>query len=223
MSSARLLIAAPMRIEARLIASAAKDAYVHRTGMGPRYAMQAAQRLAGLPGAALLVIGFCGALESSLRPGEIVVADRVYAADDEGHEPASVSCVGAETIAEALADDGLRVHTAPVVCVGRLALGERREQLRRAGAAAVDMESVWLAPGAAARPFAVIRVVLDTPERELLRPQMIPVAIRAGGALRRTARALQRLVSERGLHTLWPTSAPAGAGDQHRGDGESEG
>jgi hypothetical protein len=224
MSDGRLLLAAPMRIEARLVSWGARGAHVHRTGMGPRYAAQA-QRLMGLPGDALLVIGFCGALEHHLQPGEIVVADRVYAASDEGHTPAGVSCAGAHTIAQALADSGLAVHTAPVVCVGKLALGERREQLRRAGAAAVDMESVWLAPGAMARPFGVVRVVLDTPDRELLRPQMVPVALRVGGVLRRTARTLQRLVSEHGLHTLWPGAAPAGAGgptERTHGGGESE-
>lgn len=205
-----LLLAAPMGIEARLVASGARGAHVHRTGMGPRNAAAAAQRLRELPGEAMLVIGFCGALEPDLQPGEIVVADRVYAADDERHAQASVACPGAHELARALSRSGLSVHVAPVVCVGKLALGERREQLRRGGAAAVDMESVWLAPGARERPFAVVRVVLDTPQRELFRPQMVPFALRAGAVLRKTARALESEVSQRGLHTLWPASQPAG-------------
>ncbi|HEV7942005.1 MAG TPA: hypothetical protein VGP17_04300 [Solirubrobacteraceae bacterium] len=203
-SSERLLLAAPMGIEARLVRWGAREAYVHRTGMGPRNATAAAQRLRELPGEAMLVIGFCGALERHLQPGEVVVADRVYAADDEGHAHASVTCPGAGQLAGALSCSGLSVHVAPVVCVGKLALGERREQLRRGGAVAVDMESVWLAPGAQERPFAVVRVVLDTPERELFRPQMVPLALRAGAALRRTAGALQKAVSRHGLHTLLP-------------------
>jgi 4-hydroxy-3-methylbut-2-enyl diphosphate reductase len=53
------------------------------------------------------------------------------------------------------------------------------------------MESAWLAPAAAGRPFAVLRVVLDTPARELHRP----FATAAGGlaawrSLRRAAPAL---------------------------------
>lgn len=207
-SRQRLLLAAPMGIEARLVRSGARSSHVHRTGMGPRNASAAAGRLRALPGDALLVIGFCGALERDLQPGEIVVADRVYAADDEGHAEASVSCPDAAHLAQALLRSGFSAHLAPVVCVGRLALGERREQLRRAGAAAVDMESVWLSPGAGDRPFGVVRIVLDTPERELFRPQMVPYALRAGAALRKAALALQSYVSEHGLHTLWPAGQP---------------
>ncbi len=216
-----LLFAAPMHIEARLVGWGARQAHVHRTGMGPRNAAAAAQELRRLPGGALVVIGFCGALERHLQPGEIVVADRVYAADDEGHAEASVRCEGAAELAGVLAESGLRVHLAPVVCVGRLALGERREQLRKGGAAAVDMESVWLSPGAEQRPFGVVRVVLDTPERELLRPQMLPLALRAGAVLRKSAAILQRRVSQSGLHTLLP-GGPLGAERGPTQSGESE-
>lgn len=217
----RLLLAAPMRLEARLVAWGARGAHVHRTGMGPANAAAAARRLSMLPGDALLVVGFCGALERHLQPGEIVVADRVYAADDEGHAQASVSCDGAQPLAEALSRSGLSVHVAPVVCVGRLALGERREELRRAGATAVDMESVWLAPGAAQRPFAVVRIVLDTPDRELFRLGMAPLALRAGSVLRRAAAVLQRQASQSELHTLLRGGSPADGGDPAPG-GESE-
>jgi 4-hydroxy-3-methylbut-2-en-1-yl diphosphate reductase len=200
--SERLLLAAPMRIEARLIASGARSAHVHRTGIGPRRATQAAKALAELPGGALIVLGFCGALQRGLQPGEVVVAERVYAAADEGHGELDLACAGAGKLAAALAEAGFSTRTAPIVSVGRLALGERREQLRREGAAAVDMESVWLAGGARTRPFAVVRVVLDTPERELLRPRMLPLALRAGAALRRAAAAIERLAMQQRLHRL---------------------
>jgi 4-hydroxy-3-methylbut-2-enyl diphosphate reductase len=71
--------------------------------------------------------------------------------------------------------------------VGKIATGERREQLRAAGALAVDMESAWLAAGAAGRPFAVVRVVLDSPSHELFRAQAVGQAVRAAQALRRAA------------------------------------
>lgn len=219
----RLLFAAPMRLEARLVAGGARGAHVHRTGMGPRRAAAAALELAGLVGDTLVVIGFCGALAGHLQPGEVVVADRVYAAADEDHQQGSVVCAGALELRDALAADGLRVHVAPVVCVGKLALGERREQLRDAGAAAVDMESVWLAPGAAGRPFAVVRIVLDTPERELLRPQMIPLAVRAGRALRATAKAIEALGDAHGLRRLLSGGAqPVAGGGADHGSGGSE-
>jgi hypothetical protein len=71
-------------------------------------------------------------------------------------------------------------------------------------------------PGAAGRPFAVVRIVLDTPERELLRPQMIPLAFRAGGALRATAKALDALCARRRLRRLLSGGAEQMAGGAAR-------
>ena len=84
----------------------------------------------------------------------------------------------------------MKVRSGEIVCVSKIALGERRAQLLAGGALAVDMESVWLAAGAAGRPFAVVRVVLDSPSHELLRPQAPVGALRAARALRRVAGAL---------------------------------
>ena len=72
-----------------------------------------------------------------------------------------------------------------------LALGERRTELHAGGAIAVDMESVWLGAGAAGRPFGVVRVVLDSPSHELLRPQA--VGGRAACRARRCARSRRAL------------------------------
>jgi 4-hydroxy-3-methylbut-2-en-1-yl diphosphate reductase len=185
-----VLIAAPLRLEALLIASAARGATVRRTGMGPRRSQAAAPSLSTAPGDALLVLGFCGGLDEESRPGEVVVAEEVVAATDEGHSPIEIRCEGVETLTRALEDSGLEVHRGRVVCVGRLALGERRAELLAGGAMAVDMESVWLAAGAADRPFAVVRVVLDSPSHELMRPQAAAGAVRAARALRRVAGAL---------------------------------
>jgi 4-hydroxy-3-methylbut-2-en-1-yl diphosphate reductase len=49
------------------------------------------------------------------------------------------------------------------------------------------MESAWLAAGAAGGPFAVVRVVLDSPSHELFRPQALAGALRAAGSLRRAS------------------------------------
>jgi 4-hydroxy-3-methylbut-2-enyl diphosphate reductase len=84
----------------------------------------------------------------------------------------------------------MKVRPGRIACVSRLALGERRRELHAGGAIAVDMESVWLAAGAAARPFGVVRVVLDSPAHELLRPQAAAGALRAARALREVARSL---------------------------------
>lgn len=166
---------------------------VRKTGMGPKRAKAAAGELAGHAGSAVLVLGFCGGLDSTSVPGEVIVAEEVYAAADEGHAEQRTRCELAAELVERLTGRGMKVRAGKVVCVSRLALGERRAELHASGAIAVDMESVWLAPGAGERPFGVVRVVLDSPEHELLRPQSAFGAIRAAWALRRVAGALHDL------------------------------
>jgi len=194
----RVLVAAPLRLEQALIRSAARGARVRHTGMGPHKSRAAARALRRDAADALIVLGFCGGLDAHARPGEVIVAEDVFAAGDERHAPQRFSCDGAPALAAALARGGLTVRSGPIVCVGSLALGERREQLRVSGALAVDMESVWLAASAGTRRLAVVRVVIDSPSHELLRPQALAGALRAAKALRRAAAiALQEWPSER--------------------------
>jgi 4-hydroxy-3-methylbut-2-enyl diphosphate reductase len=188
----RVLVAAPLALEEALIRSAVRGARVRKTGMGPDKSLAAARELAHEPGESLLVLGFCGGLDEQARPGEVIVAERVLAAADEGHEPVSVACDGVPALVAAIASAGLPVRSGAIVGVAKIATGERREQLRQAGALAVDMESAWLAAGAAGRPFAVVRVVLDSPSHELFRPQALGGALLAARVLRRvSAVALQ--------------------------------
>ncbi len=185
-----LLIAAPLRIEAALISSAARGARVRKTGMGTGRARTAARALAGERAEGVLVLGFCGGLDATSLPGEVIVAEEVYAADDQDRPAERVSCTHTAELLVALAGRGMKVRSGKIACVSRLALGEQRVRLHEGGAIAVDMESVWLAPGAAERPFAVVRVVLDSPTHELLRPQAVVGAVRAARALRKVAAAL---------------------------------
>ncbi len=187
-----LLVAAPMRIEAALISSASRRAVVRKTGMGPKRSKAAAGELAAVNAgaSAMLVLGFCGGLDASSVPGEVIVAEEVYAAGDEGHDEERVRCDLTNELVGRLTGLGLKVRTGDVVCVSRLALGERRAQLHARGAIAVDMESVWLAAGAGGRPFGVVRIVLDSPAHELLRVRAAAGALRAALALRRVAGAL---------------------------------
>jgi len=199
----QLLVAAPMRIEAALISSASslkgtsrgegqvgRRALVRKTGMGPRRSQAAVGELAGAGGSAMLVLGFCGGLDATSIPGEVIVATEVYAASDEGHAEQRVRCNLNDQLVQRLTGRDLKVRTGDVVCVSRLALGERRAELHAGGAIAVDMESVWLAAGAGERPFGVVRVVLDSPEHELMRVRAVAGALRAALALRRVAGAL---------------------------------
>ena len=191
---AEAVLAAPLRLEALLVASGARGRVVRRTGMGPRRARASARRLSLQTAGSLLVIGFCGGLDESSVPGEVIVADEVYAAVDEGHGESPVSCALRDELVMRLTGRGLKVRSGRIVCVSRLALGERRSELLADGAIAVDMESVWLAGAAGERPFGVVRVVLDSPSHELMRPGAVFGALRAARALRSVSAALNDMV-----------------------------
>lgn len=188
------VLAAPLRLEALLVSSGARGRVVRRTGMGPDRARASARGLSLQTAGSLVVVGFCGGLDADSVPGEVIVADEVYAAADEGHAEGAVGCALRDELVVRLTGRGLKVRCGRIVCVSRLALGERRAQLHAGGAIAVDMESVWLAGAAAERPFGVVRVVLDSPSHELLRPGAVFGALRAARALRTVSAALNDMV-----------------------------
>ena len=136
------------------------------------------------------MVGFCGGLDAESVPGEVIIPEEVYAARDEDHEEALVRCDLAAQLVTRLAGRGLKLRSGPIVCVSKIAVGERRAQLLDAGAIAVDMESVWLAAAAEGRSFGVVRVVLDSPSHELFRVGAVAGAVRAARALRAVAGAL---------------------------------
>jgi 4-hydroxy-3-methylbut-2-enyl diphosphate reductase len=180
----QLLVLAPLRIEARAVRRGlGPGAQVVPTGMGPRHSVTATAGY--LPGAAVVVSGFCGALDPTLAPGELIVATEVRG-------PFGViPCPAAGVLAGALRRRRLRVRLGPIVSANRLVRGRRREDLRASGALAVDMESAWLAAAAAGRPLAVVRAVVDTPAQELSRPlAVVNGAGRAYWALRQAAGVL---------------------------------
>jgi 4-hydroxy-3-methylbut-2-en-1-yl diphosphate reductase len=181
-----LLIATPLRLEALMIRAGGARGRVRRTGMGPRRAQAAVPALLEDPAQGLLVMGFAGGLDEHSKVGDMVVADEV-----QGPDGARVACAGADELVDVLEGCGLTVRRGVVASVTRIAMGDARVALRESGAVAVDMESVWLAAGAAGRPFAVVRVISDTPARELTRPLLTVVGVaRASAALRRAAAAL---------------------------------
>ena len=168
-----LVLAVPMRFEARALRRGAPAARIVRTGMGGRRARTAA--------------GFAGALSAEMEPGDVVVATEVRGAD----EP--LECAATELVASMLRRAGFRVHTGPIVSAPRLVFGAERERLAATGALAVDMESAWLARGCSERPWAVVRTIVDTPERDLHRPVATATgAIRAYRTLARVAEVLAR-------------------------------
>jgi 4-hydroxy-3-methylbut-2-enyl diphosphate reductase len=177
-----LLVLAPLALEARAIRAGAPALRVRRLGMGPRRARRFALHAGP---ASVLVAGFCGALDAALEPGDVVLADRLIG------PRGTVPCADPSPLADALRAAGLRVHVAAIASSTRLVTGARRASLRRTGALAVDMESVWVA---ADRPPLVLRVVLDGPGRELHRPlATLRGARRAYRSLRRAAAVVGEL------------------------------
>jgi 4-hydroxy-3-methylbut-2-enyl diphosphate reductase len=159
-----IVVLAPLSVEARAVRSGAPWASVHQIGMGPRRAARSAQLANGAGGRAVLIAGFCGALDPDLEPGDVVLASELRG------PTGTTRCDDPSILAGVLRRGGLNVRVAPIASSQRLVLGERRKTLHRTGAAAVDMESAWLAPAARARPLVTLRVVLDTPRHELHRP-----------------------------------------------------
>jgi 4-hydroxy-3-methylbut-2-en-1-yl diphosphate reductase len=183
----RLLLLAPLRIEAHAARRGAPRADVLRTGFGPRRARHAAATAAARPADAVAILGFCGALDDSLQPGDVVVADQLRAGEGE-----PVMCGHSASVAEALTEGGLRVRRGPLVSVPKMARGAERARLAGGGSIAVDMESAWLAEAAAGRPFAALRAVVDTPSHELVRFSTLSGGIKAYRALKSAASALER-------------------------------
>jgi 4-hydroxy-3-methylbut-2-en-1-yl diphosphate reductase len=172
------VVCAPMRIE-RLALRRART-LVRRTGIGPRRSVRAAAELAGIAGQGRLVAGVGGGLDSRVSPGDVVVASVVRGPDGE-----EVSCPSAPLLAGQLRRLGLTVHLGPIESRTGVVTGAARRELARAGALAVDTESVWLAaPG---EPFAVVRSIVDTDAAPLWHMGAVG---RGVGALRRLSRAV---------------------------------
>src|SRR5437764_4300213 len=176
-----------MRVEAAFVRRGAPKAKVLVSGVGPRRAASAATRAASAGGVGVAVAGFGGALAPWLEPGDVIVGSELRARD--GRVVSSIP--GAEAIAGMLRRKGLTAHAGPIVSIHGPAFGRGREALAQSGAILADMESRWLAPAAAGRPFVVVRVVLDSRRAQRREPLASEAgARRAGRALRTTAAAL---------------------------------
>jgi len=181
------LVLAPLAVEALAIGRGHRFRVV-RTGMGPKRSRRAVRRLSDEPAETIVVVGVCGALDPALEPGDVFVADEVRG-------PTTSFRCDADDVASALHAAGLRVARGTLVSTDHVVRGPERQSLRDAGARAVDMESAYLAPLADGRRFAVVRVVVDTPSREINRAIQTAVAgARALRTLGRIGRVLDRLV-----------------------------
>jgi nucleoside phosphorylase len=130
----------------------------------------------------LVVCGVAGGLVPELAPGAVVIPDEVAMGSEW-----TVTCDRelTERLREASRRLGLEPDAGPLVTLGSVVRGRERAAWAGSGAAAVDMESAILVR-AARGPAAVVRVVLDTPWRELLRsvPWAVPYSLRAAAVVR---------------------------------------
>lgn len=194
---AGVVVAAPMRIEAAALVRPLGPVRVRvrRTGYGPvrsraSVPVLAADLAAAGPGAVLVVAGVGGGLGPDVRPGDVVVADRVrnLTGDGDGGAAAAVRrCAVPPGLVSRLRTAGLRVHVGPVVSTARLVTGAARGRLADGGHLAADLESAVLisavgAAGAAgdADPV-VVRVVVDAAGHPFWAPGTVT---RGAGALR---------------------------------------
>jgi hypothetical protein len=174
------LILVPLRLEARALRAGAPDLPLEICGVGFRRARAAIARV--LPADFLVMVGFCGALDPELAPGDLVVAAEVRAGGRSFPSP----------LAEALVAALPRARRGVIASAPHPTLsGRARRRLWATGAAAVDMESGALAAAAGEVPWGVVRAVLDAPGREPWRPLATLGGFRlASGALRASAPVL---------------------------------
>jgi 4-hydroxy-3-methylbut-2-enyl diphosphate reductase len=184
------LFLVPLGLEARAVARGAGKENVERIGMGPVKSTAARVRVGRVAAEArpLVVLGVGGGLVAGMSPGDVIVGTSVQITNQEPE----ISLPYAPEVAALLRTAGLRVTEAPIVSSPKIISGDNDRRAAGAfGAVAVDMESYWCAPLAAQHPFAVVRVLLDTPEYELLSPRIPATVVRAYRALLAAARSLR--------------------------------
>lgn len=214
---------------------------VLRTGMGPVAAARSVTAAALDAGTAVVATGFCAGLAPGMRPGDVTVATEVRgtwvgpsspmrAGTDGGlaepcpdgpAAPFAESCVAVppgtvERLAQALESHGLTVHTGPLTSSDHIVRGRERAALHAGGSVAADMESaatLRTALGAGRRPAAAVRVVVDTPEYELLRLNTFRTGMIAFRALRATIPAF--LDWQRTLAGTGSACAPVSSPNSH--------
>jgi 4-hydroxy-3-methylbut-2-en-1-yl diphosphate reductase len=185
---------------------------VRLTGMGPKRARRAFSQLAssvpdGLP---VVVVGVGGALVEGFEAGDLVVASQFGTADaGPGGElrvtrpPVALderSRAFAGQLLESLSARFPSTTFAPLLSAGRTARGQERAVLASSGAVICDTESVWLARLADRRPFAVVRAVVDAPERELVSLKTVTGGALGLSRLTSAAQVIAEVVGARAAH-----------------------
>ncbi|TDC15914.1 1-hydroxy-2-methyl-2-butenyl 4-diphosphate reductase [Actinomadura bangladeshensis] len=176
------VVCAALRIEARAVRRGLARTPVVVVGYRAR-------RAARLPGAcaALVTVGFGGALDGRLRPGDVLVADEI-----RGPGGTAVPCAAPRLLAGELIRDGLSAQLGALVTTDRVVHGRQRAVLAAQGARVADMESAVVAARSGGLPVAAVRVVVDGPGHPLLSPGTIGRGLAARRVLARIGPALER-------------------------------
>lgn len=147
-----MTILAATRLEERAVRGAVKNsrARIVRTGIGG----------GGRFDEPVIVAGLAGGLRHGVGSGTVVIASEVARLDGErvACDPALVS-----RLVEAARQRGVTPLVAPIATSKHIVRGASRSWWSERGFAAVDMESGLIV----APQLAAVRVILDTPEREL--------------------------------------------------------
>lgn len=110
----------------------------------------------------LIVCGLAGGLAPALRPGALVIPSWVGTAASERF---ACDPTLTDRLRQAARKAGHKAEAGPVMAASRLVTGAERHRWASEGFVAVEMESGELL--GRGHQVAVVRVILDTPEREL--------------------------------------------------------
>jgi len=157
-----------------------KDFAVVGHGIGHQRATETARRaFDSMPQAELVIgTGVAGALSRGLKPGDLVLSDRllmIHADGQQANPGAAVSAAHVRAIGHSLASAGIAYSTGAILTSNRVfTVAEKRSAKESTGAIAVDMETAAIASEAGVRglPFVAIRAVLDEVHDEVVGAEM---------------------------------------------------
>lgn len=181
------LVLAPTRLEARALRRGSDRLAVLRTGTGPVRAAKAGREPRD---GVVAVAGIGGGLAPGLAAGDVVVATEVRCADGP-----AITLPDPTTLATLLGQQGLTVHTGPVVSNRKIVHGSARDRLAASGASIVDTESWWLLRHRDPARCWCVRVVADAAPARVLSPRTLGAIRTALGVLPRVGAALGSLVN----------------------------
>ena len=181
-----VLLVCPTEREARALRGAAVAV---GTGRECADRLQTLIRERGASG--VLILGVCGGLDPSLRPGDLILGRAVLARAGEERRPSQLLLDAAR---RSLRRAGISFVSSRIYTAAR-PIGSRRAKVKawnEFGAAGVDLESYWLAEAAdrAGLPWLVVRAVVD-PADWALPPSLAEWASEADSARALRAAALR--------------------------------